>query len=335
MAGEDSMLQMDLGSGNEPEEEITVQVGAEPGEGQVVKTPAAPAGGTGGDVDPVADLKSQFATMTQRVTAVESDNERIARERDEALRRAQTAETQVVSSQLDTVLSGLAAAQAEADAAEQEYVRASEAGDFSAQARAQRKMAAAESRITRLSEAKDDLEEATKRRPAQETRHREPSQRPPADPVEAFIAGGKLTPKSAAWVRAHPECATDTVANARMLAAHNLAVADGIAIESEEYFRRIEEGIKPAAPGKDGRRPSSAAAPGGGPSGALNGGGTEVRLTKREAESATDGTLVWNYPDPTGKGRWKVGDPIGLVEMARRKAAGKAAGLYDRNNIEA
>ena len=58
--------------------------------------------------------------------------------------------------------------------------------------------------------------------------------------------------------------------------------------------------------------------------------GTEVRLTKGEAASATDGTLVWNFPDPSGQNRWQKGDPIGLAEMARRKHEGMKAGLYDK-----
>jgi hypothetical protein len=46
-----------------------------------------------------------------------------------------------------------------------------------------------------------------------------------------------------------------------------------------------------------------------------------VSLTQGEIQNATDGTLQWNYDDPSGKNRWKKGDPIGVNEMARRKAA--------------
>ena len=62
-------------------------------------------------------------------------------------------------------------------------------------------------------------------------------------------------------------------------------------------------------------------------------GGAPVTLTKREAASATDGTLVWNWDDP--KGKFKKGDPIGLQEMARRKVNGMKRGLYDRSFNEA
>jgi hypothetical protein len=55
-------------------------------------------------------------------------------------------------------------------------------------------------------------------------------------------------------------------------------------------------------------------------------------LTKNEAASATDGTLVWNYSDP--KGKFKKGEPIGIAEMARRKKTMKEQGLYDKSYME-
>lgn len=307
------------------------------GEAEIKKTPPA------GDVDPVEDLKGQFAAMTSRVAAAETAAQTAARQLEETNQRLHAAQGDVVSSQLDTVLSGIAAAQAEAAAAEQAYVAAAEAGDFPAQARAQRAMAGAESRIQRLAEAKDDLEDAVKRRPAPGDQQRQqPSQQrqqPPADPIERFTQG--MSARSAAFIKKNPQTVTDPKMNARMLAAHNLALADDVEVDSDEYFRRIEDGIKPAqqqqqrpTPSGDGRRPSSAAAPASGGSGGLNGGGVEVRLTKREAASATDGTLIFNYDDPTGQNRWKKGDPIGLAEMARRKHEGMKNGLYDKSVSE-
>ncbi len=326
----------------EDDEEVVVTL---PGSDSDVKIEKVPAGktleSTSFNDDPVADLKNQFATMTARLSTAEQAHQQTSQQLEETNRRLAAAETEVVSSQLDTVLSGIAAAEAEATSAEQAFVAAAEAGDFAAQARAQRAMSGAEARKQRLQEAKEDLEDAAKRRPdpARETRREPPQARAPADPVEALASG--MTPKSAAWIRAHPEVATNPKLNARMLAAHNLAVADDIPVESEEYFRRIEDGIKTTVtkktekPAGDGRRPSSAAASAAGAGGSLNGGGTEVRLTKGEARSATDGTLVWNYDDPSGKNLFKKGDPIGLAEMARRKHEGMKAGLYDRNAIEA
>lgn len=288
--------------------------------------------------DPVEDLKSQFATMQQRATAAEQTAQQALQRATAAEQRAAQVETEIVSSQLDTVASGIAQAEAEAAAAEQAYIAAVEAGDAAAMARTQRAIAKAEANISRLTEAKETLEDEAKSKKDRPVQARPQASQPqqPADVVERFVQG--MTPKSAAWVRAHPEVVTDRKLNARMLAAHNLALAEDVAVESAEYFRRVEEAIAPKSDGQrrvngDGTRPSSAAASGGDKGGALRGGAREVRLTKGEATSATDGTLVWNWDDPSGK--FKKGDPIGLVEMARRKAEGQKRGLYDRNNIEA
>lgn len=344
MAGE-PIFQMEFGQmAGEEDEDVIVSLPGNEGEVKVTKAGEKPAAGAVDD--PVADLKNQFATMTQRLSVAERTAQDATQSATEAHQRLARTEGDLISSQMDTVLSGIAAADAEVEAAEREHIAASEAGDFPAQARALRKIAGAESRKTRLAEAKDDLEDAAKRRPATGQQQRPaPATRPAqADPVEQLAS--TLSQRSAAWIRSHPECVTDAKMNARMMAAHNMAVAEDVALDSEEYFRRIEDGIKPKSavptptptptptPG-DGRRPSSAAAPAGGASGNLNGGGAEVRLSKREAESATDGTLVWNYDDPSGKNLFKKGDVIGLAEMARRKHFGQKAGLYDKSYSEA
>lgn len=338
MAGE-PLFEMEFGTMADEDEGVIVSLPATEGEVKVVKVgEKVPPGGAD---DAVADLKTQFANMSQRVNVAERTAQEASQQTAEVTQRLARTEGDLISSQMDTVLSGIAAADAEAEAAMGEHVAASEAGDFPAQARAQRKMAGAEARKQRLIEAKDDLEDAVKRRPAPGTEPRPAAsaRRPAADPVEQVAQS--LSAKSAAWIRSHPECVTDPKLNARMMAAHSLAIADDIALDSDEYFQRIEEGVKPAkplggkpaAPAGDGRRPSSAAAPASGAGGALNG-GTEVRLTKGEAASATDGTLVWNYDDPSGQKRWQKGDVIGLSEMARRKHEGQKAGLYDKSYQE-
>ena len=68
--------------------------------------------------------------------------------------------------------------------------------------------------------------------------------------------------------------------------------------------------------------------------GGTSGGGTEVRLTRGEANAATDGTLVWNYDDPSGQKRFRKGDNIGIQEMARRKLEMSKQGLYDKSFVE-
>ena len=74
---------------------------------------------------------------------------------------------------------------------------------------------------------------------------------------------------------------------------------------------------------------------GGGSGGAGNGAGAiTVSLSRTEAASATDGTLVWNFDDPSGQKKFKKGEPIGIQEFARRKREMKAQGLYDKSLTE-
>lgn len=289
--------------------------------------------------DPIEDLKGQFAQMSQLANAEKTAHQQTARQLEEANRELQTVRSTVTDSQLDTVLSGIQAAEAEATSAEQASIAAAEAGDFAAQARAQRKMSAAESRIQRLTEAKGDLEDVKATKPAPRTEAR-PEPRPePVDKVELFAKS--MSPRSAAWIRSHPDCVTDAKKNARMLAAHNLAVADDIAVDSDEYFKRIEAGVEQKSPitkvadpvvPANGKRPTSAAAPSGHSGGGMNGGTMEVRLSAREAAAATDGTHTWNYDDPNGK--FKKDTPIGIQEFARRKSIMKSQGLYDKSVTE-
>ena len=284
--------------------------------------------------DPITDLKGQFEALkgtlnqtTQRLVGAERQLE--AKDQELASVRKE-----VTSSQLDTVLTGLQAAEAEASAAEGEYVAAAEAGDFKAQARAQRKIGAAEAKIARLKEAEGDLKEQATAKPAP---RQEARQQPSADPVDQFTKG--MSAKSAAWIRSHPDCVTDPKKNARMLAAHNLALADDIPVDSDEYFERIEAGISSKVPKPEPKpepkvniRPSAPVAPAGNAGGGMNGGGQTVTLTRREVQAATDGSLVHNYNDPNGK--FKKGDVIGVQELARRKAIMMRQGHYDKNYTE-
>lgn len=344
MAGENDLIDMSFGGEDDGSGgEVLVQLPADTS-APVIKVEGAKPAATPPTDDPLESLKSQFTSMTQRATEAEQRASEAELQARQAAQRVQQMEGQVVGSQLDTVVSGIAAAEAAALQAEQEYAAAFDSGDGAAMARAQRKIAGAEARRLRLTEAKEDLEDAAQRRTAQPPKVSQspPQPRQTGNAVEDFIRMNQLTPRSAEFIRKHPATASDRATNARMMAAHNLAVADGVEIESDEYFRRIEEGITPVSkkesPPQPQRqtRPSSAAASasGGGNGGAALNGGVAVSLTRGEAKSATDGTLVWNYPDPTGQNRWKVGDPIGLAEMARRKMEGQKRGLYDRSFTE-
>ena len=59
-----------------------------------------------------------------------------------------------------------------------------------------------------------------------------------ADPVEALAS--QLTPRSAEWIRAHPEAVHDPVMNRKLRRAHEDAIDDGISADTDEYFSYVE-----------------------------------------------------------------------------------------------
>lgn len=316
------------------DDEITVAVDGEIGGDPIVVDTSPKA-----DDDPVAAIRTQL-----NASQAEIETERKARAEETQRRQqaeavamraqedARLAREEAGAGQAEIVSSGIAAAEAEKANAKAAYKAAFESGDSDAVADAQDRLSMANAKILRLQEAQADI---VARKPTVDApRHTS------SDPIEQMVAN--LSPSSAAWVRQHPEFATDNSKRSRMIGAHNFAVADGLQPDTSQYFEHIEKTLglrdapteKQAAPKKT--SPGIPVIPVNGGSSAGGGGGsvTEVKLTRGEADRAQDGTLVWNYDDPTGKKRWSKGDPIGLKEFARRKQAMQAAGMYDRGYLE-
>lgn len=184
------------------------------------------------------DLKKQYEFQKRAAEA-----EREARKKAEEFARhqvqqAQYASNQVQDSNLKIIENAIQTTESNAAHAERIYAEAMAAGDYAAAAKAQRTLAQAESHLLqlengrqRLQEQLQELSEGAVQQP------RLPSFEPqiPNDPVEQYAA--KLTPKSAEWLRAHPE-AVDKIG--RLTRAHEDALEDGIQPESREYFRYIE-----------------------------------------------------------------------------------------------
>lgn len=326
------------------------------------KTVAATKKGDGGTDDPLTDLKGQFATLQQtaettsrQLTAAQTAT-RQAQQRAEAAER-QLADThkQAAQSSLEAIDAGIAAAKSEADSHEKEYARAAEEGDYKAMAAAQRQMAAAESRRLYLENSRDEVETRAKQVPQQHQAQRAASH-DNGDALDSFIR--QHTPATQDWLRKHTDYITDPVKNNKMTAAHYNAVGDGLQPDTPAYFKAVEKflgmtddggdngdgAMRPGAKAQEtqkssqreipGRRPASSAAAPAPARGGTEGNSGDVRLTRGEATAATDGTHVWNYDDPSGKGRWKKGDPIGVQEFARRKREMQREGHYDKSYVE-
>ena len=63
-----------------------------------------------------------------------------------------------------------------------------------------------------------------------------------ADPVENFAA--QLSPASADWIRAHPQCVTDPSLCEEMIMTHTLALRKGYKADTDDYFRFVERAME-------------------------------------------------------------------------------------------
>ena len=170
------------------------------------------------------------------------------------------------------------------------YSEAMAVGDYAKAAEIQEGMSMNTSKLMELERGRSHMESTPK--------YEVPQQQRSSDPVEALAS--QLSPRSADWVRRNPQCVTDPRMYQKMVAAHNLAMADGYQADSDDYFGFVEDTLRiskrvdvgeddpMSASAKVTQRRSPPAAP---VSRSGTGTGSRpnvVRLTKTEAETAKD-----------------------------------------------
>lgn len=191
----------------------------------------------------VDDLRKQ---VEQANAATTEANRRAAESAAHAQRsqaEAQGSRTAAEQARHDTISTAFEAAKGRMAALKADLKAAMQNGDHDAAVEAQAEMSLIGGRLNELEDEKIRIDEARKNPPPPRVETRQP----PADPVETLTA--QMSPASAAWVRAHPECATDQRQRSRMLAAHHEALAEGKAVESPEYFAHLDAkfGAQPEA----------------------------------------------------------------------------------------
>jgi len=235
------------------------------------------------------------------------DNERKARIQAERLaneerRTAYQAQAEVHDSNLHLLTNAIETVAQTNAILKANYRDAMAASDFEAAAEIQMEMASNSAKLHQLEQGKQALES---------TPRAEAPKPYVSDPVEALAS--QLSPRSADWVRRHPEFATDQRLYSKMLAAHNLAVADGIPADTDDYFASIESTLRinhraepapdaMAAAAKPTQRRSSPPAAPVSRSGTGTGGSNPnvVRLTADEREMAT---MMGMTPEEYGRNK--------------------------------
>lgn len=232
----------------------------------------------------------QEVTPEQGVEVLKAqlENEKAARQAEanarlQAEREAHTARGQVQDTNVQLVTNAISQVDQATEMLQGQYAEALSAQDYASAAKIQTELATNAARKLQLENGLEAMK-AQKVAP--------PPQR--SDPVEALAA--QLSPQSAQWVRQHPEYATDQRLFQRMLAAHNLAVTDGIAPDTDDYFRSIEgtlgmtqrqqQQAQPQPAPQPARRAAPAAAPVGRGANGSSQNPNRVTLSREEVEMA-------------------------------------------------
>jgi hypothetical protein len=262
-----------------------------------------------GEITVVVEGEDDAAGASSATSQIEALNRQADADRAKAARlNLQTAHLRR-EADLRSVDTAMLTAENEARAAEAALKDADDMGDSDAKVAATRRLTAAEVRRNNLEMAQQQL-------------HRTPISS--GDQFEDHVS--RFTDKTAQWMREHKDWVTDPRKNAKVTGAHNFAVSEGLTPDTDEYFEFVEKMV--GLRGGNGGSRSSTNMRREGPKYDPADHRTHVTpdgvyLTENERKLATDGTLVFN----AGPRR---GQPIGIQEMARRKAEMAKQGMYNR-----
>lgn len=145
----------------------------------------------------------------------------------EARNEVQDTNLQLVKNAIDTV-------KRNNDLLKYGYSEALSVGDYTKAAEIQESLSMNSAKLMELERGRAHMESAPKVTPQEPVRR--------SDPVEELAS--QLSPRSADWVRRNPQCVTDPRMYQKMVAAHNLAVADGLQPDTDDYFATIEDTLR-------------------------------------------------------------------------------------------
>jgi phage I-like protein len=196
------------------------------------------------EAKPVISAEDGVEELRRRLEVERKGREEAEYRAHQATSQAQQARNEVDSSNLQLVRTAIDTMKREGDILKANYKQAMAVGDYDSAAEYQEAMADARAKLLQLENGMSAMEAQS---------------RQPADPVEQLAS--QLSAPSAAWVRAHPEYARTPRLTQKMIAAHNLVTADGIASDTPEYFASVEKVLGIGAPVEQESALSSASAP--------------------------------------------------------------------------
>lgn len=181
----------------------------------------------------------ELKRMLEAEREMRAEAERIAQQNAElaqaAAQQAQKAEKNVQDSNLQLLTNAIDTFQKDNDNLKSQIRDALQAGDYDKAADLQSAMSMNNAKLLQLQNGRAALQERLAQ-PVQPVPPPQTFQR--KDAVEELAS--QLSPRSASWIRAHPECARDTKMFNKMVGAHNFAIAEGYIPDSDAYFDYIE-----------------------------------------------------------------------------------------------
>ena len=196
----------------------------------VVEIVDAPVVAAAEKIDGIDELKKQLEAEKEARKSDRERAERAERERNAATQQAFQAKNAQDDAESRLFDGAVAQLKSSTQVLKQELKAAWAAGDLDRAADIQEAIADNAAKVNSIEAGKQAIKERPKEQPRA------------LDPVERLAS--QLSPKSAAWVRAHPEYATDERLTRKMIAAHQMAMADGIKVDSDDYFEAVEEALR-------------------------------------------------------------------------------------------
>ena len=178
------------------------------------------------EVSPEEGIKELRAKLEKEQIA-RADAEKRARDMQHNVNRANN---EVQDTNLQLIHSAMDNIKRNGEMLKQHYAAALQAGAFDKAAEIQEHISLNSAKFLQLENGRSALQARLD--------NPQPQVQEPVDPVEQVAS--QLSPRSAAWVRNHPQCITDKRLYQKMVGAHNIAVADGYSPDTDDYFDFIE-----------------------------------------------------------------------------------------------
>jgi hypothetical protein len=223
MSGNEEQMSLDMGEEAAKTDDSAVEV--------VVEADEAPAEAASAAKEE-DDVQVQLKKLQQKLDEERQARREAERRARDAADQANKAYSEVEDTNLQLVVNAIDTVRRENEILKSHYKEAMSVGDYDRAAEIQESMGSNSAKLLQLENGKAAME--ARPRPQQVPSY--------SDPVEGFAS--RLSPRSAEWIRKNPQFVTDQRLQQKMIAAHNLAVADGYRPDSDEYFEFVEDTLK-------------------------------------------------------------------------------------------